>query len=88
MDDLIRLAAFNWLEQQTDIYGDVLPRSLLENGFTYKDNRITLVGQKGIWKPKIMELPLSIITILDGPYADSFTEEGFLKYKYRGRTSP
>jgi len=84
MDDQIRLAAFEWLEKQTIIHGDVLPRDLLETGFLFNGHKITLLGAKGIWKPKLMTFPLSITTISNGPYSDSFTNEGFLKYKYRG----
>jgi putative restriction endonuclease len=84
MDDLIRNLAFTWLEEQTNVYGEVLPRSLLEAGFEYKGQRITLLGPSGIWKPKVMDLPLSITTILNGPYADAPLSDGFLKYDYRG----
>jgi len=66
------------------IYGDVLPRDLLAAGFIFKGERITLLGPQGIWKPKIMTHPLSITSISNGPYSDSYTKEGFLKYKYRG----
>ncbi len=83
MDESIRLAAFNWLKEQTDIYGDVLPRKLLATGFNYFGERVTLVGPKGIWKPKNMKLPISITTVLDGRYSDS-TTGGLLNYKYRG----
>ena len=85
MDDQIRLAAFDWLDKQTTIFGDVLPRESLANGFYFNGERITLLGPQGIWKPKIMTYPLSITSISNGPYSDSFTNEGFLKYKYRGQ---
>lgn len=84
MDDQIRLSAFEWLEKQTMIYGDVLPRDLLATGFNFKGERITLLGPQGIWKPKVMTYPLSITSISNGPYSDSYTKEGFLKYNYRG----
>lgn len=84
MDERIRLAAFEWLANQVEVFGDVLQRDLLERGFLFNNERITLIGAKGIWKPKSMTLPLSITTISNGPYSDSFTREGFLKYKYRG----
>src|SRR5665647_1289302 len=83
-DDQIRLAAFEWLEKQTIIYGDVLPRTLLEKGFIFNGEKISLLGAKGIWKPRLMDFPLSITTTSNGPYSDLYTEEGFLKYKYRG----
>lgn len=46
----IRLAAFQWLEEQCRIYDDVLPRKLLELGFPFRGERITLIGQTGIWE--------------------------------------
>lgn len=85
MDDQIRSASFNWLEKQTLIYGDVLTRGLLEDGFLFNGEKITLLGAKGIGKPGPMTYPLSITTISNGPYSDSFTNGGFLKYKYRGQ---
>ena len=84
MDDQIRLAAFDWLDKQTSIHGDVLPRELLAQGFFLKGERITLLGPQGIWKPRVMEYPLSVTTIQSGKYADMHTPDGFLKYKYRG----
>lgn len=83
MDDQIRLAAFNWLKKQKEFYGDTLPRKILEDGFVFQGKAIRLIGPQGIWKPGPMQLPLSITTILDGPYDDK-PENGFLKYKYRG----
>jgi len=85
IDDRIRLAAFEWLDKQSIIHGDVLPRDQLESGFQFNDQKITLLGAKGIWKPKSMSFPLSITTISDGPYSDFYTDDGFLKYKYRGQ---
>jgi putative restriction endonuclease len=87
MEEQIRLAAFKWLEEQVFVHGDVLPRTLLEQGFIFNGQRVTLVGPQGIWKPKIFELiPLSITTVAGSPYDDSFNE-GFLVYRYRG-TNP
>lgn len=84
MDDQIRLATFDWLDKQTSIHGDVMPRELMEQGFIFKGERITLLGPKGIWKPRVMEYPLSITTTQTGIYTDMHTPDGFLKYKYRG----
>lgn len=80
----IRLAAFDWLAEQVDLYGDVLTRDALANGFILENNRVRLVGPQGIFKPKAMTLPLSITTVANGPYADSFGPDGLLQYKYRG----
>lgn len=85
MEEQIRLAAFNWLKEQTMIHGDVLPRKLLAEGFEFNGQRITLIGPQGIWKPRAFEkVPLSVTTVYNGPYDDSITNEGFLKYRYRG----
>ncbi len=85
MDDAIRLFAFNWLTEQMKIHGDVLPRTLLERGFIFESQAVHLIGPQGIWKPRMMELPITITTKFGGPYDDSFTREGLLEYKYRGQ---
>ncbi len=79
MDDQIRNAAFIWLGEQTRIYSDVLPWEILKKGFEFQGQQIIPIGAKGIWKPKIMDYPLSIATAPNSPYEDSFTQEGFLK---------
>lgn len=86
MDDLvIRLFAFDWLKKQIEIYGDVLPRNILHNGFTLSGERYGLLGPQGIWKPKSLLLPISITAILDGPYPDSYDKSsGIINYRYRG----
>lgn len=79
------MAAFRWLDEQVQIHGDDLPRSLLAWGFVFNNHRITLVGPVGIWKPRILErVPLSITAVVGGPYDDVFTKDGFLEYRYRG----
>ena len=84
----IRLAAFQWLSEQVAIHGDVLPRRpLLEQGFTYQNQRIPLVSAQGIFKPAVMDLPLTITTTAEGPYDDSFAGDDVLMYRYRG-TNP
>ncbi len=84
MDELIRTAAFQWVEKQVNIHGGFVPRKLLDQGFEFQGKRITLTGPQGIWKPAFMELPLSIYTRPDGPYPDFIMDDGFLVYRYRG----
>jgi putative restriction endonuclease len=84
IDNQIRLAAFAHLQELASVYGDVLPYRELIKGFLFKEERITLIGASGIWKPKQLDLPISIATTSNGPYSDSITDDGFLKYKYRG----
>lgn len=84
IDLQIRVSAFNWLSEQTSSIGDVLPRTLLEQGFMFQDERVPLVAPNGIFKPGIMDLPISITTAPKGPYDDYFGKDSFLIYKYRG----
>ena len=86
-DLAVRLAAFNWLNKKVQLYGDVLPRNILEKGFFFENERIPFISPQGIFKPKKLDLVLSITTTPEGPYDDSFSEDGFLVYKYRG-TNP
>jgi len=83
-DSSVRAAAFNWLAEQTTRYGDVLPRSLLAQGFIFNNVRVPLVGPQGIFKPRILEIPLSISTTPESPYDDAFGSDGLLRYRYRG----
>jgi putative restriction endonuclease len=83
LDRRVRLAAFQWLRSQVDLHGEILPRSLLAEGFVFDGTRIPLVGPQGIFKPRLMKNPLSITTAPHGPYADSFGSR-LLRYAYRG----
>ena len=87
IDQRVRYAAFDWLSEQIDIHGDVLKREILAQGFLFKGQQIRLMGPQGIFKPRIMELPLTITSIINSRYEDQVFSEGFLHYKYRG-TNP
>ena len=84
LDIQVRIAAFNWLSEQVNLHGDVLPRKLLEQGFVFQGQRIPLVAPQGIFKPQMLDLPLSITTAPKGPYDDYFGKDNFLIYRYRG----
>ena len=92
LDARVRTAAFAFLAQQTTLHGDTLPWRLLAQGFLFEGQRIPMLGPQGIFKPAILpELPLSITTapVIEGrdrPYADEFSHDGLLVYRYR-RTS-
>ena len=88
-DGLIRVAAFQFLETQVMIHGDVLPWQVLTNGFTYQGTRVPLLGASGIWKPAVLDLPISITTAPPAagrppPYEDEVRDDGLLLYRYRG----
>lgn len=86
----VRTAAFAFLDQQTMIHGEVLPRSVLETGFSFDGQRVPLVGPQGIFKPAVLsKIPLSITTVpvVEGktrPYQDEVADDGLLRYRYRG----
>lgn len=83
-DRRVRLAAFQWLGAQKSLHGDILPRSVLEEGFEFGGRRVRLVGPQGIFKPSVLELvPLSITSVPGGPYEDREGPDGLL-YAYRG----
>jgi len=84
LQEQIRLVAFDWLSNQINIHGDVLPRELLAKGFQFERERIPLLGPQGIFKPRLLEFPLSITTVPNGPYSDIPDKEGNWLYKYRG----
>ncbi len=49
-DQRARLAAFNFLAEQTQLYSEVLPLAILANGFTFQSTRVPLLGPQGIFK--------------------------------------
>lgn len=90
IDAGVRLASFNFLTTQVDLHGDVLPRRILQDGFTYDGQRVPLMGPQGIFKPAAMkDMPLTITTVplVEGkvpPYEDEIGSSGLINYKYRG----
>lgn len=84
-DARVRAAAFDWVGEQVDRIGDdVLPWQRLRQGFELDGQRIPLVSPQGIFKPRVLDLPLSILTSPSSPYPDHFDDEGFLRYAYQG----
>jgi putative restriction endonuclease len=90
IDQRVRIAAFEFLRNQTDLRGEVLPRELLAEGFRFDGQRVPLIGPQGIFKPAVLpEMPLTITTVpvVEGrerPYEDEMDENGLLLYRYRG----
>ena len=83
-DAVVRNAAFGWLASQVSAEDGVVSRDVLLRGFEYGEMRVPLLSQQGIFKPRIMELPLSITTSPNSPYDDSMSDDKLLRYKYRG----
>ena len=86
---LVRIAAFQRLEELA-----ASPRRrdrvrVLREGFAFGGERLRFIGPQGIFKPAEMRLPLSITTSPEKrgrarPYDDELGEDGFLRYRYRG----
>ena len=85
-DEKIRLIIFEWLNQQIQIFGNVLTTRQL-NSFVYKGEQIYLQGSKGIWKSSQLQLPISIASDPQSRYSDSFISDSMLLYSYEG-TNP
>ncbi|MEL6562207.1 MAG: HNH endonuclease [Bacteroidota bacterium] len=57
----------------------------LTKGFNYKGETVSLIGAKGIWKPKqIKQFPISITSVLKSNYNDEILKNGIISYSYRG----
>ena len=77
--------AFDWLDRQTMLHGDVQSRDLLSQGFQFDGRRVPFVSAQGIFKPAVCpEIPLTITTSPNSPYDDSFADDHLLMYRYRG----
>lgn len=89
-DSRVRLAAFEFLDRQMQLHGEVLSRESLIRGFEYEGKRVGLMSpQQGIFKPACLPvMPISICTTppkpgRPAPYEDRMEGE-FLHYAYRG----
>lgn len=89
-DRRVRVAAFQWLKAQKLLHGEVLGRELLERGFEFDGQRVSILGPKGIFKPSILpSVPLSIATIPGGPYDDDLRDgDSVIHYRYRAEGGP
>ena len=88
-DSLMRMAAFTWLGDLRNTYGDVVPFAELQKGFPFSAGRIRVMGPQGIFIPRGGSVPLSITTAPPKPgkvrpYDDEISDDHFLRYKYRG----
>jgi putative restriction endonuclease len=84
-DSRVRLAAFAWLDEKTRFTEGVIDWADLRRGFEFEGERIHLVAQQGIFKPRSLQIPLTIRTSNEGPYDDALDDRsGLLRYSYRG----
>ena len=83
-DSEVRAALDRWLLQQRAVHGDVLDATLLKRGFECAGERLPLIVQQGIYKPRFLDAALSLRTSFRSPYADHFEGEDTLVYSYQG----
>jgi putative restriction endonuclease len=87
VDDEIRARVFSWLDLQVAIYGDEIPRRVLES-FELDGQRRALVYPRGIrWLPGMPALAITTTYSADpakAPYADDVGTDGLQRYKYQG----
>ena len=89
-DKAVRLAAFNFLTEQTRIHGEMVPYAVLLKGFQFEGQRVPLLGPQGIFKPRVLtDYPLTFTTIPPNmhdprPYDDELGSDGLISYKYMG----
>ena len=90
-DAAVRTAAFDFLSRLGAGQGEpwpVVSRSVLSTGFEFRGRRVPLIGPQGIFKPAVLDMPLSITTAprVEGrtpAYEDEFGYDGVV-YRYRG----
>lgn len=81
-DRLVRLEAFRWLDELAESGGDAFAWNDLTHGFSFNGTSVPLIGARGIWKPAVLDVPISITTSHRDPYGDVLGEDGFLQYRY------
>jgi putative restriction endonuclease len=89
LDDVVRAAAFAFVERLRARFGARIPREALMAGVIVDGRRVPIWNpQQGIFKPAILGrdgAALSIQTSIESPYQDAHdAEAGYFIYKYRG----
>lgn len=83
----VRMGVFQYLDRLSDVHGDALPWRVLARGYVFDGLSIPLMGQAGIWKPRVLALPISVTTSPRNPYGDVIGDDGLLLYRYQGSAS-
>jgi putative restriction endonuclease len=86
-DGRVRAAALDFVERESRRGGGVIDWATLQAGFSVEGVRIPLVAMQGIFKPRALELPLTLRTTAPRPeqpppYEDDWTGEE-LRYAFR-----
>ena len=89
LDTRFRLSAFEYLSRLTFGEPDVPVRWIDLKAFEFEGQVFPLIGARGIWKPRILEMPISIATAppkpgRPAPYDDEIRDDDTIVYRYRG----
>lgn len=89
VDQQVRLAMFEHLDRLVAASPEGTVTWADANTFQFRGRAMPLMAQTGIWKPAILDAALTIRTAFtppdrEPPYLDSFGDDGYLRYKYRG----
>ena len=89
-DASIRSAAFEYLAWLTGSDSEVPVNWPDLIAFTYDGQKCPLIGQRGIWKPSLLELPISLATAppkpgRSAPYEDQILSNDTVVYRYQGQ---
>lgn len=87
-DLAIRTAALQFIQHHCIDDGDTLTWRQLKDDCIVNGEPIMLIGASGIWKPRQLDLPISITTSPKTPYDDQITDDGLLHYAYRSQGGP
>jgi putative restriction endonuclease len=82
-DTRVRIKAFEWLCSEDQRLKEYFTRAELYSGFQWNSSRIALASPQGIHIPAGCRFPLSIITVVGGPYDDRIDDSGLLIYSYK-----
>lgn len=88
-DTRFRLAAFQYLDRLTLGQDDIAVRWSDLVRFEFEGERAHLIGQRGIWNPRQLRLPISLSTAppspgRPAPYDDEIRADGSIVYRYQG----
>lgn len=81
-DAAVRALAFEYMERLTRFREEVYWQDL-SRGFRFRGKQVQMVSPRGIFKPGILDLPLTLTTKAGGRYRDSF-DDTCISYSYQG----
>ena len=80
----VRHAAFDWLRKQTLTEGEELSWQTITRGFEFEGDWVQTADRWGIYKPPLLEIPLSIRSSSTSDYKNEIGSDNLLRYRYMG----